>query len=68
MPVDLDDLSASCVPLVLSFKAPCQALPLEAAFEHNPYQVFDGNSEPILIVDLRLSNHFGHGKPMSYSE
>ena len=55
---------ATCVEL----QSPCRALPLKAAFEHNPCHVFDGKSEPMLIVDLRLSNHSGHGKSMSYSE
>jgi hypothetical protein len=68
MLVELDGLSSNYVLLVLSSEAPCRALSLKAAFEHNPCQVFDGKFEPILIVDLRLSNHSGHGKPISYSE
>jgi hypothetical protein len=47
--------------------SPRQAPPLEAVFEHNPCQVFDGKSEPIFIINLRLSNCFGRGKPMSNS-
>jgi hypothetical protein len=54
--------------MCLSSEAPCRALPLEVAFEHNPCQVFAGRSEPILIVNLRLSNHFGHDKLIIYSE
>jgi hypothetical protein len=66
--VDPDDLSSNYALLVLSSEAPCRALPLEVAFEHNPCQVFAGRSEPILIIDLRLSNHSGHGKLIIYLE